>query len=148
MYIVGVSLVRPLQPWYILWIFCDNELKKKQVTPLGVGHSPSPFWYQKLSLSSFTLIKLLHQSSWVIKPGPWSWSYIFFRDRESNIVPISYQYHTLTEVPLGRKGQSEMENKKTFTFHSIYLLKAFMIKIHSLRYLASNKNRIGNIKKT
>ena len=53
---------------------------------------------------------------------------------------VGYQYHTLTEVPLGRKGQSEMENKKTFMFHSIYLLKAFVIKIQSLCYLVSNKN--------
>ena len=53
------------------------------------GHSLSPFWClcQKLSLSFFHFNKtLLHKSSWVIKPRPWSWCEIFFRDNESNPV--------------------------------------------------------------
>ena len=33
MYIVGVGMVRPLQPWDILLIYCNNQLKK-YVAPL------------------------------------------------------------------------------------------------------------------
>ena len=54
-----------------------------------VGHSPSPFWClcQKLSMSFLYFNKtLLHKSSWVIKSGPWSQSYIFFGDDESDVV--------------------------------------------------------------
>ena len=63
---MGVGLVRSLQPWGILLIYCNNQLKK-YVTPLlrlARGHCLSPFWRlcQKLSLSLFILNRtLLHK---------------------------------------------------------------------------------------
>ena len=55
---------------------------------LATGAFSIPFLMSMLeafSVPFLTLIKLLHKSSWVIKPGPWSWSYIFFfRDHESD----------------------------------------------------------------
>ena len=41
---------------------------------------------EALSVPFPRLIKLLHKSSWVIKPGPWSWSSIFFRDHKYDTV--------------------------------------------------------------
>ena len=49
----------------------------KALIRLVSGHSPSPFWClcQKLPLSFFHFNKtLIHNSSWVIKAGPWSQS--------------------------------------------------------------------------
>ena len=61
---MGVCLVRSLQPWAILLIYCNNQLKK-YITPLltlARGHTPSSFWClcQKLSVSFYTLIKLCY----------------------------------------------------------------------------------------
>ena len=88
---MGVGLGRPLQPWVILLIYCNNQLKKYIIPllTLGGGDSLSPFWClcQKLSLALFHFNKtLLHKSSWVIKPGSWSRSEIFFGDHKSNTV--------------------------------------------------------------
>ena len=62
-----MTLVRPLQPWDILLIYCNNQLRK-YIAPLlrlaGGGRGGTlftPFWClcQNLSLSLFTVIKLL-----------------------------------------------------------------------------------------
>ena len=92
MYIVGVGLVRPLQSWDILLIYCNNQLKK-YIAPLlrlvrrGILHPPSDVYVRSfLCPLSYFNKTLLHKSSWVIKPGPWSQSYIFFRDHKYDIV--------------------------------------------------------------
>ena len=77
MHIVGVSLVRSLKPWDILLIYCNNQLKK-YLTPLltlarGAFSVPLPVSMSEAFPIPFHFNKtLLHKSSWVIKPGPWS----------------------------------------------------------------------------
>ena len=75
MYIVGMGLIKVLQPWDILLIYCNNQLKKYITllltlargalsTPLLMSVSEAfsvPFHFNKI---------LLHKSSWVIKSGP------------------------------------------------------------------------------
>ena len=89
---MGVGLARSLQPWDILLILIgNNQLKKYIATLLRLvrGHSPSPSWClcQKFSLAHFHCDKtLLHKSSWVISPVPWSRNKIFFGDHESDSI--------------------------------------------------------------
>ena len=79
MYIVEVSLVRCLQPWDILLIYCNNQFKK-YLTPLltlarGAFSIPLPTSVSEAFPVPFHFNKtLLHKTSWVIKPGPWSQS--------------------------------------------------------------------------
>ena len=65
--------MRSLQPWDILLIYCNNQLKKYVIpfpkTSEGGILCPPTDVYVRSFLSFFTLIKLLHKSSWVIKPG-------------------------------------------------------------------------------
>ena len=42
MYILGVGLVRPLQPWGILLIYCNNQLKKYIIPFLRLGRGDTP----------------------------------------------------------------------------------------------------------
>ena len=78
MYIVGVDLVRLLQPWDILLIYCNNQLKK-YVTPLlrlprrGTLHPPSDVYIRSFLYPLFTLIKLCYTKAleWSsLVPGP------------------------------------------------------------------------------
>ena len=67
MYIKRVGLVRFLQPWDILLIYCNNQLKE-YIAPLPRlvrGTLSATFWClcQKLLLSSFTLIKLCYKKA-------------------------------------------------------------------------------------
>ena len=80
MYIVGMGLVRPLQPWDILLIYHNNQKKKviKVITPLLTlvrGTLSFPIWYlcQKVSLPLSTLRKLCYTKAleWSsLVPGP------------------------------------------------------------------------------
>ena len=70
-----MGLVRSLQPWDILLIYLNNQLKS--IIPLlrlGMGYSPSPFLClcQKVSFFLFHFnITLLHKSSWSsLVPSP------------------------------------------------------------------------------
>ena len=89
-----MGLVRSLQPWDILLMYCNNQFKK-YITPLlrlasRVLSTPPhsyvyvrsffcPFLYfNKTLLMNKGLLKFKKKkkkkSSWVIKPGPWSQS--------------------------------------------------------------------------
>ena len=90
-----MGLVRPLQHWDILLTYCNNQLRQyiapllRLVTGAGGTHSTSPsdvYVRSFLCPISYFNKTLLHKSSWVIKPGPWSQSYIFFGDHESDVV--------------------------------------------------------------
>ena len=53
----------------------------------GTLHPPSDVCVRSfLCPFSYFNKPLLHKSSWVIKPGPWSQSYIFFGDHEFDVV--------------------------------------------------------------
>ena len=89
-----MGLVRPLQTWDILLTYCNNQLRK-YIAPLlrlvrggGILHPPSDVYVRSfLCPISYFNKTLLHKSSWVIKPGPWSQSYIyFFGDHEFDVV--------------------------------------------------------------
>ena len=78
MYIVGVGLVRPLQPWNFLLIYCNNHLKT-YIAPLlrlgggGALHPPSDVYVRSFLCLFFTLIKLCYTKSleWSsLIPGP------------------------------------------------------------------------------
>ena len=78
MCIVGVDLVRPLQPWDILLIYCNNQLKK-YITPLlrlSRGALYVPFLMsmsEAFSVPFYTLIKLCYTKAleWSsLVPGP------------------------------------------------------------------------------
>ena len=78
MYIVGVGLGRPLQPWDILLIYCNNQLKK-YITPFsktserGTLHPPSDVYVRSFSVPLHTLIKLCYTKAleWSsLVPGP------------------------------------------------------------------------------
>ena len=83
------------QSWTRLkWLSSSsNNQLKKYVAPFsktskeGTLRPPSDF-YVRIFLCPFLYFDktLLHKSSWVIKPGPWSQSCIFFGDHKSNIV--------------------------------------------------------------
>ena len=83
-----MDLVRSLQPWDILLIYCNNQFKKvySSFAKLlsGALYPPSDVCVRS-SLCPFSYFNkiLIHISSWVIKPGPWSRSWIFFRDHKS-----------------------------------------------------------------
>ena len=72
-----MGLVRPLQPWDILLIYCNNQLKN-YITPLlrlARENSLSPFWSQSeaFSVTFYTLIKLCYTKAleWSsLVPGP------------------------------------------------------------------------------
>ena len=49
---------------------------------------------ETFSVPFLNLIKQLHKTSWAIKPGPWSRSWIFFKDQRSDII-----HHKLTLSP-------------------------------------------------
>ena len=87
---MGVGLVKSLQPWDILLIYHNNQFKKYMIPLLksSTVHPPSDVYVRSfLCLTSYFNKTLLHKSSWVIKPGSWSQSYIFFfRDHESDVV--------------------------------------------------------------
>ena len=64
---MGVGLVRSLQPWEILLIYCNKQFKK-YIAPflrLASGALSAPFWClcQELSLSLFTVVKFLPHKS-------------------------------------------------------------------------------------
>ena len=87
-----MGLVRSLQPWNILLIYCNNQLKK-YITPFSKTSEgatllpPSDVMSEAFFVPFHCHKTLLHKSSWVIKPGPWSQSQIiFFRDHQSDIV--------------------------------------------------------------
>ena len=87
-----MGLVRPLRLWDILLTYCNNQLRKN-IAPLlrlvrgGILHPPSDVYVRSfLCPISYFNKTLLHKSSWVIKSGPWSQSYIFFGDDESDVV--------------------------------------------------------------
>ena len=72
-----MGLVRPLQPWDILLIYCNNQLKKCITPLLGLAkvHSLSPFWClsEAFSVPFYTLIKLCYTKAleWSsLVPGP------------------------------------------------------------------------------
>ena len=79
MYIVGVGLVRPSQPWDILLIYYNNQFKKYIIPLLTLAKGgtlcPPSDVYVRNFLCPFLYFNktLLHKNSWVIKPGPWSW---------------------------------------------------------------------------
>ena len=88
-----MGLVRALQPWDILLTYCNKQLRN-YIAPLlrtvrrGILHPPSDVYVRSfLCPISYFNKTLLHKSSWVIKPGPWSQNYIlFFRDHEFDVV--------------------------------------------------------------
>ena len=88
-----MGLVRALQPWEILLTYYNNQLRK-YIAPLlrlargGILHPPSDVYIRSfLCPISYFNKTLLHKSSWVIKPDPWSQNYIlFFRDHEFDVV--------------------------------------------------------------
>ena len=88
-----MGLIKFLQSWDILLINCNNQFKKVYNTLANTSegdllHSPSDV-YVRSFLCPFCYFNktLLHKSSWVIQPGPWSRSYIFFLEiMKSNIV--------------------------------------------------------------
>ena len=88
-----MGLVRALQPWDILLTYCNKQLRN-YIAPLlrtvrrGILHPPSDVYVRSfLCPISYFNKTLLQKSSWVIKPGPWFQSYIFFfGDHESNVV--------------------------------------------------------------
>ena len=88
-----MGLVRALQPWDILLTYCNKQLRN-YIAPLlrlargGILHPPSDVYVRSfLCPISYFNKTLLHKSSWVIKPGPWSQNYIFFfRDHETDLV--------------------------------------------------------------
>ena len=64
-----------------------KQTNKQRLVRGGILHSPSDVYVKSfLCPLSYFNKTLLHKSSWVMKPGPWSQSYIFFRDHESDIV--------------------------------------------------------------
>ena len=101
-----MGLVRALQPWEILLTYYNNQLRK-YIAPLlqlargGILHPPSDVYVRSfLCLTSYFNKTLLHKSSWVIKPGSWSQSYIFFfRDHESDVV-----HHKLSSLRTITRG--------------------------------------------
>ena len=87
-----MGLVRALQPWDLLLTYCNKQLRN-YIAPLlrtargGILHPPSDVYVRSfLCPISYFNKTLLHKSSWVIKSGPWSQNYIFFRYDESNVV--------------------------------------------------------------
>ena len=87
-----MGLVRALQPWDLLLTYCNKQLRN-YIAPLlrtarrGILHPPSDVYVRSfLCPISYFNKTLLHKSSWVIKSGPWSQSYIFFGDHESDVV--------------------------------------------------------------
>ena len=88
-----MGLVRALQPWDLLLTYCNKQLRN-YIAPLlrtvrrGILHPPSDVYVRSfLCPISYFNKTLLQKSSWVIKPGPWFQSYIFFfGDHESNVV--------------------------------------------------------------
>ena len=74
---MGVGLIKWLQSWDILLIYCNNQLKK-YITPLlrlAREHSLSPFWSQSeaFSVPFYTLIKLCYTKAFEwssLVPGP------------------------------------------------------------------------------
>ena len=53
----------------------------------GALHPPSDVYVRTFFCPLSYLNKtLLYKSFWLIRPGPWSWSWIFFGDHESNTV--------------------------------------------------------------
>ena len=71
MYVVGVGLVK---------------VHKALVTG-GTVHPPSDIYVRRFLYPFLYFNKtLLHKSSWVIKPGPWFQSEIFFGDHKSNVI--------------------------------------------------------------
>ena len=74
MYIMGVGLVRSLQPADILLIHCTNwRVYNSTANTSKGGTLCAPFWClcQKLSLSLFYFNKTIAQKLWAIKPGLW-----------------------------------------------------------------------------
>ena len=78
MYIVGVGLIKPWQPWDIILIYCNNQLKK-YITPFsktsdgGTLHPSSDVYVSSFLCPFFTLIKLCYTKAleWSsLVPGP------------------------------------------------------------------------------
>ena len=99
--IVGVGLVKFLQPWDILLIYCNYWLKK-YIAPLfrlARGHSPPPSdVYVRNFCPFFTLIKLCYTNALepsTLVPGLWSQSEIFlFGDHESDTLHWNLSLHS------------------------------------------------------
>ena len=72
--------------------YCNNQLRKYIAPSLrlargGILHLPSDVYVRSfLCPISYFNKTLLHKSSLAIKSGPWSQSYIFFGDHESDVV--------------------------------------------------------------
>ena len=78
MYIVGVGLIKPWQPWDIILIYCNNQLKK-YITPFcktnegGTLYPSSEVYVRSFLCPFFTLIKLCYTKAleWSsLVPGP------------------------------------------------------------------------------
>ena len=102
---MGVGLLRSLQTWDILLIYCNNQLKKyitpfSKISKWGTLHHPSDVCVRSfLCQYSYFNKTLLHKSSWVIKAGPWSGSWIFFfGDQRSDIVHLELSFWWLDMV--------------------------------------------------
>ena len=74
-------------------VFADWQLSNRHETACwhsqGGSLHPSPEVYVRSFFCPFSHCNktLLHKSSWVVKPGPWSWSQIiFFGDHESDTI--------------------------------------------------------------
>ena len=113
---MGEGLVRSLQPWDIILIYFNNELKK-YITPLltlARGHSPPPsdVYLRSILCPFFTLIKLCYAkalersslvpgpkaksySSEITDPTPFTMSYQDHYINLVNTVPKSYQSCTV-----------------------------------------------------
>ena len=124
MWIMGVGLVRSLQPWDILLIYCNNELKK-YITPLLTlvrWHSPPPpdVYLRSILCPFFTLIKLcyakaLERSSLV--PGPKAKSSSEITDRTP--FTMSYQDHYINLVNTA-KIKAELYSRTLLVIHFKY----------------------------
>ena len=69
--------------WKIPWT--EEPGRLQSMGSQKVGHH----WATLLSYFNKTL---LHKRSWVIKPGPWSWSEIFFGDHKSSTIHLKLSY--------------------------------------------------------
>ena len=134
-----MGLVRALQPWDLLLTYCNKQLRN-YIAPLlrtargGILHPPSDVYIRSfLCPISYFNKTLLHKSSWVIKPGPWSQNYIlFFRDHEFDVVhrKLISMYHykrfpTTINVVLSSLPWDLMSVHTFDTFPSIWGLVLF-----------------------
>ena len=141
-----MGLVRALQPWEILLTYYNNQLRK-YIAPLlqlargGILHPPSDVYVRSfLCLTSYFNKTLLHKSSWVIKPGPWSQNYIFFfRNHDSDIV-----HHKLSSLCTITRGFQSLLMLCFPLCPEISSLFTLLIHSHSFGVLLVFKTSISN----